>query len=50
VSSGASRTKDGKFDQQLSGTAETVIAFDTAGTFEYFCQFHSSMSATVVVK
>jgi plastocyanin len=50
VSSGASRTKDGKFDQQLSGSAETVITFDTAGTFEYFCQFHSSMIAKVVVK
>lgn len=50
VSSGASRTKDGKFDQTLSGGTETTITFDTAGTFAYFCNIHASMSGTVVVK
>jgi plastocyanin len=49
VTSGASRTKDGKFDAQLSGGTETQISFDTSGTFVYFCQIHSSMTATVVV-
>jgi plastocyanin len=48
--SGASRTKDGKFDQQISGSADGSVTFDTAGTFEYFCQIHSSMKGTVVVK
>ncbi len=50
VSSGANRAKDGKFDQSLSGGNETTITFDTSGTVEYFCNIHSSMKATVVVK
>ena len=50
VTSGANRTKDGKFDKQLSGGAEDTFTFDTAGTFEYFCSLHSSMNAKVVVK
>jgi plastocyanin len=49
VTSGANRTKDGKFDRQLSGGTEDSITFDTAGTFEYFCNIHQSMKATVVV-
>jgi plastocyanin len=48
--SGANRTKDGKFDQQISGGTEGTVTFDTVGTFEYFCQIHSSMKGTVVVK
>ena len=48
--SGANRTKDGKFDEQLSGGNETTITLDTAGTIEYFCQFHSSMKGTITVK
>jgi plastocyanin len=48
--SGANRTKDGKFDQQISGGTDGSVTFDTAGTFEYFCQIHSSMKGTVVVK
>jgi plastocyanin len=50
VSSGASRVKDNKFDQQISGSAEGTVTFDTVGTFEYFCQFHSSMKGTVTVQ
>ena len=50
VTSGANRTKDGKFDRQISGSAEDSITFDTAGTFEYFCTIHSSMNAKIVVK
>lgn len=49
ITSGTNRTKDGTFDQQLSGGTQTEIAFDTTGTFAYFCQFHSGMAATVVV-
>lgn len=49
VTSGASRTTDGKFDTQVSGGTQTEITFDTAGTFAYFCKLHSSMVATVVV-
>ena len=49
ITSGTNRTKDGKFDQQLSGGTETEIAFDTTGTFAYFCLFHAGMAATVVV-
>ena len=50
VSSGANRTKDGKFDQQISGSADGTVTFDTIGTFEYFCMFHSSMKGTVTVQ
>ena len=50
VTSGANRTKDGKFDKQLSGSTEDSVTFDTAGTFEYFCTIHSSMKGTVTVK
>jgi plastocyanin len=50
VTSGANRTKDGKFDQQLSGGAEATVTFDTPGTVDYFCTIHSSMIAKVVVK
>ena len=49
VSSGANRTKDGKFDAQVSGGTQTELTFDTVGTFVYFCQFHASMVATVIV-
>ena len=49
ITSGASRTKDGKFDTQVSGGTQTEMTFDTAGTFAYFCQFHSNMVATVIV-
>lgn len=50
VTSGANRTKDGKFDQTIAGNAEATIKLDTAGTYEYFCQFHSSMKATITVQ
>ena len=50
VTSGANRTKDGKFDQQITGSAEASVKFDTVGTFEYFCQIHASMKGTVTVK
>ncbi|HZP96919.1 MAG TPA: cupredoxin domain-containing protein [Candidatus Limnocylindria bacterium] len=50
VTSGANRTKDGTFDQTLESGSETTISFDTPGTYEYFCSFHSSMKGTIVVR
>ncbi len=50
VTSGANRAKDGKFDQQITGGAETTVSFDTPGTYEYFCTIHSSMKGTVTVQ
>lgn len=50
VTSGANRTKDGKFDQSLDANATTTITFDTPGTFEYFCTLHSSMKGTITVQ
>ena len=50
ITSGANRTKDGKFDQQVTGSNETTITFDTPGTFEYFCTIHSSMKGTITVQ
>ena len=49
-SSGANRTKDGTIDQQITGGNEATVTFDTPGTFEIFCQFHSSMKMTVIVQ
>ena len=48
--SGANRTKDGTFDQQISGSTDGTVTFNTVGTFEYFCQIHASMKGTVTVK
>jgi plastocyanin len=50
VTSGANRTKDNKFDNRLETNATATFTFDAAGTYEYFCQIHSSMKATVMVK
>jgi len=49
-SSGANRTKDGKIDQQITGSNDATITLDQAGTFDIFCQFHSSMKMTLVVQ
>ena len=51
VTSGINGTKDGKFDQQISGGIDGTVTFDTPGTFVYFCNIHGvSMTGTVVVK
>lgn len=50
VTTGANRTKDGKIDQQVTGGNDTTITFDTPGTYEIFCTFHSSMKMTVTVQ
>ena len=49
-SSGANRTKDGKIDQQITGGNDATITLDQAGTFDIFCQFHSSMKMTLTVQ
>ena len=51
VTSGTRPTKDGKFDSgQLAGAATFSFTFAEAGTFNYWCTFHSSMNATITVK
>ena len=51
VTSGTRPTKDGKFDSgQLAGSATFSFTFTEAGTFNYWCQNHSSMNATITVK
>ncbi len=51
ITSGAGRTKDGKFDRPIAGGATTTITFDAPGTYAYFCALHSSMpEATIVVQ
>lgn len=49
VTSGANRTKDNVFDNEVAPSAQTSITFDKTGTFAYFCRFHAGMTATVVV-
>lgn len=42
--------RDGSFDSgPLSSGATFTAAFATAGTFEYFCNFHASMRGTITV-
>ena len=42
--------KDGNFDTGRLNKGESgQVTFDRPGTFEYVCNFHSSMSGRVVV-
>jgi plastocyanin len=51
VTSGTRPNKDGKFDSgQLAGSATFFFTFTDAGTFNYWCQNHSSMNGTITVK
>ena len=51
VTSGTRPNKDGKFDSgQLAASATFSFTFTEAGTFNYWCQNHSSMNATITVK
>ncbi|HMC71932.1 MAG TPA: plastocyanin/azurin family copper-binding protein [Mycobacteriales bacterium] len=51
VTSGTRPNKDGKFDGQLDASTGTFsFTFAEAGTFSYWCSFHSSMNATITVK
>lgn len=51
VTSGASRTPDGKFDSgNLGGNGTFSHKFDAAGTYNYYCKLHSNMSASITVQ
>ena len=40
----------GPFDKKVDAGATTPVVFDTAGTFDFFCEFHPSMTGKVVVR
>lgn len=44
-------TEDGTLDSgNLDNGAEFSFTFDEAGTFDYFCEIHPTMTGTVVVE
>lgn len=46
-----SEAADGMFDERLGEKGGTFsYTFETAGTFQYFCDIHDGMNATVVVE
>ena len=46
-----SEAADGVFDEKLGEKGGTFsYTFETAGTFQYFCDIHDGMNATVVVE
>ena len=51
TTSGTSGSKDGRWEGQLGASGGTFsFTFPAAGTFNYFCAIHTSMTGTVVVK
>ncbi|MSQ21985.1 MAG: hypothetical protein EXR53_01585 [Dehalococcoidia bacterium] len=39
------------WDQTVSsGSSSTTVAFNSTGTFNYFCSFHSGMDGTIIVE
>lgn len=50
VTSGVPGTPSGKFDQRLEAGKTFTFTFTDAGTYEFFCNIHTSMKATVLVK
>jgi len=50
VTSGTRPNKDGKFDLSLAAGSTVSFTFTDAGTFNYWCQIHSSMNGTITVK
>ena len=50
VTAGTPGTKSGTFDQKLPGNGTVKVSFDKAGTFDYFCELHTTMVGKVVVK
>jgi len=51
VTSGTRPNKDGKFDSgQLAPSTTFSFTFTEAGTFNYWCQNHSTMNGTITVK
>lgn len=51
TTSGKPGAKDGKWEGQLAGSSGTfTFTFAQAGTYDYFCAIHTSMTGQVVVK
>lgn len=50
VTAGRPGAKTGAFDKQVPGNTATSVTFASAGTFDYFCEFHPSMTGKVVVR
>jgi plastocyanin len=50
VTSGVPGTPSGKFDQHVEPGATFTFTFTDAGTYDFFCNIHTSMKATVLVK
>lgn len=50
TTSGKPGTKDGKWEGQLQASGSFSFTFTQAGTFDYFCAIHNTMTGTVVVK
>jgi len=43
--------KDGSFQSgSIAPGASWTHTFDTAGTFDFFCEFHANMSDTITVQ
>jgi plastocyanin len=50
VTSGTRPAKDGTFDNTLDAAGTFSFTFADAGTYAYYCSFHSAMNATITVK
>ena len=50
VTSGVPGTPNGKFDQRLEASKTFTFTFADAGTYDFFCNIHQSMKATVLVR
>ena len=50
ITAGKPGAKTGTFEKQVAGNTSASVTFATAGTFDFFCEFHSSMTGQVVVK
>ena len=50
VTAGTPGTKSGVFDQKLAANGTAKVTFDKAGTFDYFCELHTTMVGKVIVK